>query len=458
MKNKPILSVVVGLMTAAVLLTGCGTNSTNNSKGNTSGVTTTSGTTGSTAKGKTKNKNISATITVALPSGDYLKFFQKTVLPGFQKEYPNIKVNFSEATNSNNLTTEVAAGNPPDMNVGVWGYEPAEYAKAGKLVDISTLPGAKKLLNRIDQKFVVKNFGGVYYIPWNATTTMMIYNKNLFKKAGLNPNKPPQTFNEFLADAKKISALPPINGQKVYGTIFWNDALSMGAWYWPMLAPIYFNMNGGKYQLLNSYGTNIVFNKPAAKMADFFKFARKAQQYAPPNMKKNFFNRNVGMWLQFGYGWENNLQQAKGKPMVIGKDVGIAPVPVPKAGDQSWSTLDGRSLEIFKTTKVRDKAAWDLAQYLMKDSVNLAACKQLHQLPTLKSLESNAFFQTPDAKPFVKQEQHTLIDQPFAGITDAETAIEKAYIKTVIKRQITPAQAVQEAAKEASAALAKQGS
>ena len=220
-----------------------------------------------------------------------------------------------------------------------------------------------------------------------------------------------------------------------------------------MLAPIYYNMNDGKEQLLNKFGTGIVFNKPDAKLAQFYQFAKEAQQYAPPTMKKNFFNRNVGMWLQFGYGWENNLSQAKGKPMKIGKDVGVAPVPVSKAGMKPWSSLNGRSLEIFKTTKKREQASWDLVRYLMSKKVNLAADKALHQLPTLKSLETNPAFQTPETKPFVKQAQHALVVQPYANTDAAENAVLGAYQKAVVKHSESPKQAVKDAAKTAKAKM-----
>ncbi len=40
---------------------------------------------------------------------------------------------------------------------------------------------------------------GYYGIPIDVTTIPMIYNKRLFAKAGLNPNKPPKTWDEFIA-------------------------------------------------------------------------------------------------------------------------------------------------------------------------------------------------------------------------------------------------------------------
>jgi len=43
-------------------------------------------------------------------------------------------------------------------------------------------------------------------MPFNSSTTIMFYNKDAFKKAGLDPAKPPQTWPDLIAAAKKIKA------------------------------------------------------------------------------------------------------------------------------------------------------------------------------------------------------------------------------------------------------------
>jgi len=47
---------------------------------------------------------------------------------------------------------------------------------------------------------------GYYGVPIDVTTIPMIYNKKLFKKAGLNPDVPPATWDEFLEAGKKLKA------------------------------------------------------------------------------------------------------------------------------------------------------------------------------------------------------------------------------------------------------------
>ncbi len=41
-------------------------------------------------------------------------------------------------------------------------------------------------------------------IPWNSSNPILYYNKDMFRAAGLDPNKPPRTFEEMLAYSKQI--------------------------------------------------------------------------------------------------------------------------------------------------------------------------------------------------------------------------------------------------------------
>ena len=43
-------------------------------------------------------------------------------------------------------------------------------------------------------------------IPWNSSNPILYYNKDIFKKAGLDPEKPPQTYDEVVRACEKIIA------------------------------------------------------------------------------------------------------------------------------------------------------------------------------------------------------------------------------------------------------------
>ena len=48
--------------------------------------------------------------------------------------------------------------------------------------------------------------GELVAMPFNSSTPVLYYNKDAFKKAGLNPDEPPKTWDEVAADATKLKA------------------------------------------------------------------------------------------------------------------------------------------------------------------------------------------------------------------------------------------------------------
>ncbi|QKW21201.1 extracellular solute-binding protein [Kitasatospora sp. NA04385] len=72
-------------------------------------------------------------------------------------------------------------------------------------VNDETLPGFSAMLPSVKDNMTVD--GKVYALPINYYTTGLVYNRDLFKQAGLDPDKPPTTWDEVQAAAKRISAL-----------------------------------------------------------------------------------------------------------------------------------------------------------------------------------------------------------------------------------------------------------
>lgn len=407
-----------------------------------SNTTAAGATTGTTAG---QGKAQPGTLQVSVVKGTMIDTMRK-LADKFQQANPGVKVEVIEEPEGGTFDALIAAGNQPDMFVGSFGSQIGKYAAQQSIVPMEDLSGAKELFAQIEPETLKQIYGHNYYIPMGSDVTMMIYNKDLFKEAGLDPSKPPQTWEDFLADAQKIQALPARPNGKVYGTVFWNEALTFGGWYWNLLQPIYLNSNQNQCQLLNRLGTDIVFDKPECKMQDFFTFAKNAQKYAPPTMEKNFFSRTIGMWMQYGYSWEPNLKEAANKPMVIGDDVGIAPVPVQKAGDTSYSTYGGRALMIMKTTPDRQNRAWEFVKFLMQNENNLQFIKELGYLPTLTSLKNDSYFTDPVRKPFIDQLKNAIFPQSFSSAEDVANSILGVYQQVVVQGSLPVEQGVTMAA------------
>ena len=63
--------------------------------------------------------------------------------------------------------------------------------------------------------------GKLYCMPFNSSNAIMFYNKTLFKKAGLDPNKPPKTYEELFEYAKKLTTKDD-KGNVVQAGVTWN--------------------------------------------------------------------------------------------------------------------------------------------------------------------------------------------------------------------------------------------
>jgi multiple sugar transport system substrate-binding protein len=372
----------------------------------------------------------------------------------YQEANPGVTITLELEPEGGAFQALIAAGNQPNMIITSFGPQLGTLAEQDAAVVLDDMPGADELFGRLEPAAIQTLYGHNYYVPIGANITLMIYNKALFEEAGLDPDSPPVTWDEFLADAAAIDALPTReNGDDVYGAVFWNEALQWGGWYWNMLQPIYLNANQGSCQLLNNLATDIVFDREECKLADFFEFAHAAQQYAPPTMEKNFFGRNIGMWLQYGYSWEPNLESAAGSTMVIGEDVGVAPVPVPAEGDTSYTTYGGRAAVILKTDPEHEARAWDFLQFIMQDENNMQFLQDLGYLPVLTSLKADPYFQEPARLPFIQMLEHGYVPEQFATADRVAAALQGVYSQVVVEESVPLEDAVTTAADAARAAL-----
>lgn len=122
------------------------------------------------------------------------------------------------------LGTSIAAGEAPDGAVLDLIYLPT-FAATDSLEDmtdfIKGLPYADKM-SPSHLRLGTYN-GKMYAVPTLPDASVIAYNKDLFTKAGLDPEKGPASLTEVAEDAKKITAL----GDDTYGFFF---VASSGSW------------------------------------------------------------------------------------------------------------------------------------------------------------------------------------------------------------------------------------
>ncbi|MBC8748978.1 MULTISPECIES: sn-glycerol-3-phosphate ABC transporter substrate-binding protein UgpB [Paraburkholderia] len=114
----------------------------------------------------------------------------------------------------------------------------------------------------LDQKAFVPTIASYYSdsktgelisMPFNSSTPVLYYNKDAFKKAGLDPNQPPKTWAELRADAQKLKASGMSCGYSS-GWQSWIQLENYSAWH---AAPFASRNNG-----FDGMDAQLEFNKP----------------------------------------------------------------------------------------------------------------------------------------------------------------------------------------------------
>jgi len=188
---------------------------------------------GGSGGGSGSNSN-SGTITVAVVSNPLIT---GQMIPlttsSFEKQYPGIKVKFATYTEGDlraaiekNVSTHSNAFNV----IMIGPYEAPLFAKNGWLTDLSKQYiasdpgyGASDLLPPIAKALSYK--GDLYAAPFYGESSMMFYNKTLFKAAGLTmPTNP--TWDQVQGFAAKLNQPGKVAGICLRGLAGWGDNMA----------------------------------------------------------------------------------------------------------------------------------------------------------------------------------------------------------------------------------------
>ncbi|MEU6868462.1 sugar ABC transporter substrate-binding protein [Streptomyces sp. NPDC046876] len=133
------------------------------------------------------------------------------VIDAFEKKYPGAAVKWEDVPGdgyNEKLVADAQAGALPDVvNLSTDSFQ--LLGDRGLLVDVARLDGesAEEYVPGAWQQFRLPGKGdGVYAYPWYVTPEILTYNKELYRKAGLDPDKPPTSVEQFFDQADRIAA------------------------------------------------------------------------------------------------------------------------------------------------------------------------------------------------------------------------------------------------------------
>ena len=190
-----------------------------------------------------------------------------SMVADFEKANPDIKVKAIYAgTYQESIVKALTAfkgGTPPTLAV-LLSTDLFTLIDENAIVPIDSLASSaedKKWIDGFYKGFMENSQteGKTWGIPFQRSTIVMYYNKNLFKEAGLNPDKAPANWNEMVEAAKKLTKRDAAGNVSQWGV----KIPSTGFGYWMFQAMTASNDTS----LMNSAGTKTYFDKPGAVQA-----------------------------------------------------------------------------------------------------------------------------------------------------------------------------------------------
>jgi multiple sugar transport system substrate-binding protein len=359
---------------------------------------------GSGGGGGSEAANATGPIKVWLSNNPEEIAWGKEMVATWNAKNPDEKITAQEIpagkTSEEVIGAAITAGNAPCL---VFNTSPAavpQFQKQGGLVALDSFGDGKEYIETRTGPAAeqYKSPDGSYYqIPWKSNPVMIFYNKDLLKKAGIDPENPPlSTYDEFLATSEKI-----VSSNAAQAAI-WPAPTSEFFQSWFDFYPLYAAETGGKQLVEDGEAT---FDSPEGRaVAEFWK-----TMYAKGYAQKEKYNGDsfgdakaamsiVGPWAIAVYGDKINW--------------GVAPVPTSEgiAPEETYTFSDAKNVAIYSACKAQG-TAWEVLKFATSKEQDGSLLEKTGQMPLRENIEAafpDYFEAHPDYKMFAAQSARTV--------------------------------------------------
>ncbi|MBX4996266.1 lactose/L-arabinose transport system substrate-binding protein [Rhizobium binae] len=316
----------------------------------------------------------------------------KSTLPGFNKQFPDIKVTVEDLGNSQVFDKTLAAcaaggdGLPDVVSIEnfeaeiFWSRFPdcfANLKELGYTADIQAkFPDFKRTELEVGDV--------AYAMPWDSGPVAVFYRRDMYEKAGVDPSTI-STWDDFIAAGKKISAANP-------GVVMAQADFNGDSEWFRMIA----NEQGCGY--FSTDGQNITINQPACVAAlQKVKEMKDAGTLTAANWDEKIQANTAGKAASQLYGgwYEGTVRSTS--PDLKGK-WGVYRMPSLTADGPHAANLGGSSLAI-SATSANKEAAWKFVNYALgTNEGQVTMLKEFGLVPSLLSAEKDPFVN--EAQPY----------------------------------------------------------
>jgi multiple sugar transport system substrate-binding protein len=355
---------------------------------------------------------------------------------------------------SQKLMAAVAAGGPPDIGQCYEAWT-ANLIDNGSLVPLSEfLEGPNALaaesLADIYEIFLggASHDGALWSFPFNKSVRCLYYNRDLFREAGLDPDAPPRTWQEYRAMAARLTVDRDGDGDA--------DQYGLASQITVSMFETLLVQNGGS--LLNDDETAVAFDSPEGVealefMADILVRDGSALLSQGFDYQNDFLAGNVAM-IEGSSVSLAFFRDASGEPKYR-FDLGIAALP---AGKHDVQLVAGTDVVIFRSDPAREAEAWEFVKWFTDTEQTARWAAETGYLPVRRSAMTHPVLLEKLDEHQGLREAYAQLDralpQPKArGWYAGRQILEREAIEPVLRGRLEPREALRVAAEKANEAL-----
>lgn len=308
------------------------------------------------------------------------------LVAAWNEKNPDRKINLTYIPHTEmvpKLAQAIASGEVPDLMGLDLIYGP-QFASAGQLEDVTSyFDGDATIKTASPGHIKVATYDGkLYGVPLYADVSALFWNKDLFKKAGLDPEKPPTSLQEIHDYAKKITGVEEgVYGYYLAGNCAGCNIFTFGPLIWA---------SGGKIEPLDANdepltGDNLI------KVLEWARMMHKEGLINPANQAEN----GETFHLQFGSGkvgmmGTGNFNITLAREQNPGMNFGITLLPGIEPGTTA-SFAGGDIVTVPKGSK-RVADAVDFMKFILSDEVQVEVYAKMLNMTTRGDMTENKYF------------------------------------------------------------------
>jgi multiple sugar transport system substrate-binding protein len=318
----------------------------------------------------------------------------------------------------------ITAGTTPCLIFNTAPAAVPQFQKQGGLVNLASFSdGTSYIEQRTGARAsqYKSSDGGYYQMPWKTNPVMIFYNKDIFKKAGVDASNPPlKTYDEFLSTAQTVVAKGGVKAA------IWPSPTSEFYQPWFDYYPLFIAQTKGKQLVEN--GQPQFNSSDGLLVANFWKqlydkgLAPKEAAQGDPFATGQSAMAIVGPWAIAVYGGKVNW--------------GVVPVPTKDGMDLSsiHTFSDEKSIGMYSSCKNRG-TAWEFLKFATSKDSDGKLLDLTGQMPMQTDVPSNyaSYFSAhPEYKLFADQAARTVEVPNVPNSVEMWQDFRAAYSKSVI--------------------------